>query len=340
MKQVVCFGEILMRLNPPGNSRFSQADCFEVYFGGSEFNVALALAQLGIPVKMVTALPNNPIGHKAMDILIKYKINVDHVLWIGNKMGVYYVENGSGIRGGKVIYDRVDSSFSLLKPGMINWVDVFEKSYWFHWSGINPALNENIANVCQEALEYATSHALKISVDLNYRSSLWKQHKLPNTIMPALVKHSYIILGDFKTASMMLNLDLKDLNINSSNDKTLIGYFNILQSSFPNLKVFIMTLREVQNASHYRIGALLMKHNEVYKSKLDEVYPIVDRIGGGDAFMAGIIYGHLNNYKPEKIIEIAKTTCILKHSIKGDYLIIDKEELKQIMTGKTGYIQR
>lgn len=339
-KRVVTFGEIMLRLAPQGFLRFSQADNFDVVYGGGESNVAVSLANYGISVDFVTRLPKNDIGECAMMEMRKRGVGVDNIVWGGGRLGIYFLETGASGRGSKVVYDRAYSSMSEIQPGMIDWTKVFDGVEWFHWSGISPAISETAAQACLEAVKAADQLGLTISCDLNYRSKLWQYGKTPSDVMPALLQYTNVILGDIDTAHFMLGQ--AKANPNYRETKSLPSLYNKVFELCPNLKIMATTLRYSVSASHQRIGGILYDGKSIYNTAVREVTPVVDRVGSGDAFMGGLIYGLLEYANDtQKIVDFAVTACCLKHSIAGDYNLVTLKEVEDKLDGNgAGLVSR
>ncbi len=334
MKKVVSFGEVLLRLSTEGHQRFSQANTFIGNYGGAEFNVAMALAGYGINSEMITRLPQNDLGENAIREMRKQNVACHNIIRGGERLGLYFLEAGSGLRAGKVIYDRAFSAMATVEKNSINWKKVLKNADWFHWSGITPAISQNAADVCLEALVAAKELGLTISVDLNYRSKLWNYGKAPAEVMPELLQYCNVILGDLNTASFMLGRE--EMNPNYGERETLFEYYEKLFAYCPNLKIAGTTLRYSLNASHQKIGGVLYDGAAVYTSKLIEVSPVVDRIGSGDAFMAGLIFGLLEEKKSmQEKLDFAVAACCLKHSIPGDFNLATKEEVMELASGNS-----
>ena len=332
MNKVVTFGEIMLRLSTERHLRFSQAKTFAATYGGGEFNVAISLANYGIPVEFITRLPDNEIGACALKEMRKFNVESKNVIYGGERLGIYYLETGAGTRGSNVVYDRANSSMATIPKGAINWESVLKDVSWFHWSGITPAISEAAARECLEALKVAHKLGVTISSDLNYRSKLWQYGKEPNQVMPELLKYSNIILGDIDTAFFMLGIDKVDPNY--QNETTLPNLYDQLFKLCPNLKTVATTLRYSVSASHQRIGGILYDGKTLYNADIKEVTPVVDRVGSGDAFMGGLIYGLLNDINnKQRALNIAVAACCLKHTISGDYNLITLQEIEKLLSG-------
>lgn len=328
-KRIVSFGEILMRLSPPNLLRLSQTKSFDVHYGGAEANVATSLSIFGLDVTFITAVPPNELGDAALNMLRSY--NVKPVAEKqGNRLGIYFFEHGASERPGKVVYDRCGSSFAELKKGMIDWESVFKEADWFHWSGITAALSLELADVCEEALIVADRMGLTISSDLNYRPTLWNYGKQAYEIMPNLVQYCDVLLGGIDDSEKCLGI-----KVNPSDD--LEAVFKHWKQKFPKLKTITSTERYDANASSNMLSAVLWNGEKMFRSKKYNISHIVDRIGAGDAFMAGIIYGLI--HFPDDVqtaLEYAVAAGCLKHSIAGDINLATVKEVEALMNGASG----
>lgn len=333
MTKVTTFGEIMLRLSTERFLRFSQAKSFNANYGGGEFNVAASLANFGVPSEFVTKLPNNDIGKTALLEINKLNVNSQNIQIGGDRLGLYFLETGSGTRSSNVIYDRNHSSFSQINSETFNWEKILENCSWFHFSGITPALSQNAAEACLVAVKTASKMGITISCDLNYRSKLWNYGKEPNQIMPELLKYANVILGDIDTAYFMLGEE--KVNPDYSNTEDLPKLYNKIYNYCPELKYIATTLRYSVSASHQRIGGILYDKKEIYKAEVKDVTPVVDRVGSGDAFMAGLLYGLISHNKNlQKTINIAVAACCLKHTIYGDYNLVTVDEIENFINGE------
>ncbi|WP_339696784.1 sugar kinase [uncultured Marixanthomonas sp.] len=332
MNKVVTFGEIMLRLSTERHLRFSQAKTFAASYGGGEFNVAVSLANYGVPVEFVTRLPDNEIGACALKEMRKFNVESKNVLYGGDRLGIYYFETGAGTRSSNVVYDRANSSMATITVGSIDWESVLKDVKWFHWSGITPAISETAAEVCLEALKVAHKLGITISSDLNYRSKLWQYGKEPSEVMPELLKYSNIISGDIDTALFMLGKE--QASPNYQNETTLPILYDQIFKLCPNLKIVATTIRYSVSASHQRIGGVLYDRKTLYSADVKEVTPVVDRVGSGDAFMGGLIYGILKDSNDkQKALNIAVAACCLKHTISGDCNLITLKEIEKLLSG-------
>ena len=340
MNKVVTFGEIMLRLSPPGYLRFSQTNSFDIVYGGGESNVAVSLANYGIPVEFVTRIPKSEIGECALMELRKRGVGTSHIVLGGERLGIYFMETGAVNRSSNVVYDRTNSAMAELKSGMINWDKVFDGVSWFHWTGITPAISKNAADVCLEAVKIASDKGLTISTDLNYRSKLWKYEGNRNEIMTELTSYCDIILGNEEDTEMHFGIKPEGLDIttqgNEMNSEAFLSVCNQMMKKFPKAKKIIITLRGSISASHNSWAGILYDGKKMYESLQYQITDIVDRIGGGDSFMGGLIYGFLNYpNEDQKALDFAVAASSLKHTIKGDVNLVKVEEVEKLMNGNS-----
>lgn len=338
MKKVVTFGEIMLRLTPPGQRRFSQAYAFDVVYGGGESNVAMSLANYGLPVEFVTRLPDNDLGACARMALQKHGVGVDHIAYGGERLGIYFLEIGAVSRGSKVVYDRAHSALSTIEKGMIDWDEVFKDAGWFHWTGITPAVSQGAADVCLEAIQAANRLGVTVSTDLNYRKKLWKYGKEPIEVMPELVEGCDIILGNEEDAEKHFDLHPETVDVTQGDSIEAEAYLPVckaLMERFPRCKKVITTLRGSISASHNTWSGVLYDGTDLYKAPTYQITHIVDRVGGGDSFMAGLIYGLLNYGMDsnQDALNYAVAASCLKHTIYGDSNLATVEEVEKLMAG-------
>lgn len=342
--RVVTFGEIMLRLSPPGFERFTQARSFDVVYGGGEANVAVSLAMFGIPVKYVTRLPENDIGDACIQYLRQYGIITDDIIRGGNRLGIYYLEKGASARGSKVIYDRANSAISTANVGMFDWDKIFDGAEWFHLTGITPSISQNLADICLEAVKAAKKKGLTISCDLNFRSKLWKYGKSPSEVMAELVKYCDVAIGNEEDFGLVFSLkapytDVTSGKIDPMKYKTVCKQ---MVERFPNLKKVAVTLRGSISASHNTWSGLLYHGGKLYVGKNYDIPHIVDRVGGGDSFAAGLIYGLLTNKEDvQYALNFAVAASCLKHTILGDFNLVSINEVIKLMTGdESGRVSR
>ncbi|MGJ8667173.1 MAG: PfkB family carbohydrate kinase [Patiriisocius sp.] len=332
MSKVIGFGEIMLRLSTERHLRFTQAKAFAASYGGGEFNVCVSLANFGIDTSFVTRLPKNEIGACVLKEMRKLNVNSSHVIYGGDRLGIYFLETGAGTRGSNVVYDRANSAMANIEENSLDWEEILKDATWFHWSGITPAISKNAADECLKAIETAHNMGITISSDLNYRSKLWQYGKEPKEIMPELLKYSNIILGDLDTAFFMLGKPKQDPNY--QDEKSLPALYDKLFNQLPNLKTVATTLRYTVSASHQRIGGILYDGKRLYNAAIKEVTPVVDRVGSGDAFMGGLIYGLLTYEKDtQKALDFAVAACCLKHTISGDFNLVSIAEVEKMASG-------
>lgn len=334
MKRVVTFGEIMLRLKSPYGERLMQSDKFEATFGGGEANVAVSCANFGLNTSYVTVLPDNDIAKACVRELRGFGVDVNDIVYRNGRMGIYYLEPGAVQRASKVIYDREYSAISMTKPGDIDWKAVFKDASWFHVTGITPALNENCALLTLEAVRSAKGMGLTVSMDLNYRGNLWKYGKKASEVMPSIMKFVDVCIANEEDVQKALDIhidsdvtkgQLDEVKYKALSDKALLEY--------PNVKMIAITLRESRNADINGWGACVNDRNGFYTSRKYEITDIVDRVGGGDSFAAGLIYG-LNTYNDIKeALEFSVAASCLKHTIYGDFSRFTVNEVEKLMKG-------
>ncbi len=338
MKKVVTFGEIMLRLAPPGFLRFSQTNSFDIIYGGGESNVAVSLANYGVPVDFVTRLPKNDIGQCALMELRKRGVGVDQIIYGGDRLGIYFLETGAVSRGSKVVYDRAHSAISEIKPGMIDWEKVFEGAGWFHWTGITPAISQGVADVCLEAVLAASKLGITISTDLNYRAKLWQYGGEREAIMTELTSYCDVILGNEEDAEKHFNIKPEGLDITKQgHDVKAEAFLSVckqMMDKFPRAKKVIITLRGSISASHNTWAGVLYDGKKMYQTRQYQITHIVDRVGGGDSFMGGLIYGLLKYPEDDQnALDFAVAASCLKHTIKGDANLVTIDEVQKLVRG-------
>lgn len=327
---VFCFGELLLRLSPELNHEWIQNKMMPVYIGGAELNAATALSKWHVPAKYCTALPDNYLSKEIMEELQLKKIDTSSIHLSGNKIGIYYLPQGADLKNAGVIYDRAGSSFSELKPGIINWNEALKDCGWLHFSAISPALNENAAAVCKEALEVASAKELTISVDLNYRSKLWQYGKKPHDVMPGLLKYCDVVMGNVWAAESLLGITAA---IKESKGKTKE---ELLNAACQSMKAIHLAYPKVQTMAYtYRLDetyfAVLQHGKEMKVSEEFALKNIVDKVGSGDCFMGGLIYGLYNKHEAQDIIDFASAAAVGKMNEKGDSTNQTIESVKNIL---------
>lgn len=336
MGKIVTFGEVMLRLAPPDFLRFRQCNYLDSTFGGGEANVAVSCANYGLDVSFVTRLPKNDISDWCIRTLRQANIDTKDIVFGGDRVGIYFLETGAVSRGSKVVYDRANSAISQIEPGMIDWDKVFEGATWFHWTGITPAISQGAADVCLEAVKVANEKGITVSCDLNYRKNLWKYGKTADEIMPDLVAGTDIILGNEEDAEKVFGIHPEGIDVTSGHVEGA-AYESVgkqLMTKFPRAKKVIITLRGSISASHNSWSGVLWDGEKLYQAPTYQITHIVDRVGGGDSFMGGLIYG-LNAHKDDdqKALNFAVAASCLKHTIKGDFNQVTVEEVEKLMGG-------
>ncbi len=338
MKKVVTFGEIMLRLAPEGFLRFSQASSFDVVYGGGESNVAVSLANFGVPVDFVTRLPKNDIGECALMEMRKRGVNTQNIIFGGDRLGIYFLETGAVSRGSKVVYDRAHSAICEIKPGMVDWKKVFDGAGWFHWTGITPAISQGAADACLEAVKVASEMGITISTDLNYRAKLWNYGGDREAIMTELTSYCDIILGNEEDAEKHFNIKPEGLDITTQGEhvkaEAFLSVCKQMMKKFPKAKKVITTLRGSISASHNTWAGVLYDGETLFKTREYQITDIVDRVGGGDSFMGGLIYGLLTYPDDDQnALDFAVAASCLKHTIKGDANLVTVDEVNKLMGG-------
>jgi 2-dehydro-3-deoxygluconokinase len=343
-KKVVTFGEIMMRLSPPGFQRFGQARSFDVIYGGGEANVAATLAQFGVPADFVTRLPANELGDACVGYLASWGVGTSKIVRGGDRLGIYFLEMGAVQRASKVVYDRTGSSIATCEPGMIDWQAAFADADWFHWTGITPSLSECLAAACLEAIRAAKEAGLAISCDLNYRSKLWKWGKRAGEVMPEMVALCDVALGNEEDAEKVFGITAEGADVEGG-DVSAEAYRSVCEQlceRFPSLKLVAITLRGSLSASHNTWSGVLYDRETLYQAPSYDITHIVDRVGGGDAFMGGLIYG-LKTYErdPQQALDFAVAASCLKHTIFGDFNLVSVAEVETLRGGSgSGRVDR
>lgn len=337
MQKVVTFGEIMLRLATPGYTRFIQSNNLNATFGGGEANVAVSLANYGIPVDFITRLPQNDIADWCISDLRKYNVGTDQIIRGGERVGIYFLETGAVARPSKVVYDRAHSSIAEVKPGMFNWKEILKDATWFHWTGITPAISQGAADACLEAIKTANEMGITVSTDLNYRKNLWNYGKTASEVMAALVEGCDVILGNEEDAEKVFGIKPEGFDVEQTGGEVNASEFESvckqMMQKFPRAKKVIITLRGSINANHNTWGGCLYS-DKLYQSKRYDISHIVDRVGGGDSFMAGLIYGQLRYPDDDqKALDFAVAASCLKHTIYGDFNLVTVKEVENLMEG-------
>lgn len=337
MKRVITFGEVMMRLSPPGYAKFSQATSLELAYGGGEANVAISLSYLGLRAAHVTCFPDNLIGRAATQFLRHHWLDTANVFYENGRMGKYFLEKGAVHRPSEVIYEREGSAFTSIQPYMINWEKAFNNADWFHWTGITPGISEGAAACCKEAVDTANRMGIPISCDINSRKNLWKYGKSMAEVMAPLVAECDVVLG-----SEFDIIDVFGLKVDSTEHNAFRSSAEKLTKAFPRIKKVFDKDRDMVSASHNRIQGKSWNGSDYFESMKLDVTHIVDRVGTGDAFAAGVIYGLLMYPgDDEKALKFATAACALKHTVEGDVNMVSADNVIDLMEGNTsGRIKR
>ncbi len=347
MTRVVTLGEIMLRLKSPQFERFFQSPLLEATFGGGEANVAASLARFGMDAAFVTVLPTNPIGEAALAELRRQNVDTSHIVRRGERVGIYFLETGTDQRPSVVIYDRSHSSMTEAGPGTFDWEVVFDGADWFHISGITPALSQTTADLSLQAVQAARKRGVTVSCDYNYRGKLWKYGKKAPDVMRELVRHIDVGIANEEDCQRSLGItvdnevDEQQVSLAELNLAHYEALCRKMFEAFPNLKYQAITLRESHSASHNKWSACLFNGQEFFASTTYDLTHIVDRVGGGDSFAAGLIYGLATGMEDEAALNFAVAASALKHTIPGDLNLVTLSEVQHLVSGDvTGRVQR
>lgn len=340
MGKIVTLGEIMLRLSPAGNRRFVQVDDFDVIWGGGEANVAVSCANYGHDAYFVSKLPENEIGQAAVNALRRYGVDIRHVARGGKRVGIYYCETGASMRPSKVIYDRAGSAIAEADPEDFDFDAIMEGADWFHWSGITPAISDKAAELTRLACEAAKRHGVTVSVDLNFRKKLWTSEKA-QSIMRPLMQYVDVCIGNEEDAELCLGFKPEaDVEGGETNAEGYKGIFRAMAREF-GFKYVVSTLRESYSATHNGWKAMIYNGEEFYESKRYDIFPIIDRVGGGDSFSGGLIHGLLTMKSQGEALEFAVAASALKHTIPGDFNLVSAAEVQSLAGGNAnGRVQR
>ncbi len=341
-KLVVTFGEIMLRLAPPGFERFLQSPGFVATWGGGEANVAVSTAGFGLPASFVTVVPSNPLADSMLGELRRFNVDTTRVVRGKGRMGVYFVETGANQRASKVVYDRENSAIALAKPGDINWDTALAGATWFHTTGITPAISESAAALALESVKAAQAKGITVSCDLNYRKNLWQWGKKASEVMSELVKYVDVVIANEEDCQAALGIeagvDVHSGHLDHDAYKTLAAK---VVAAHPNIKTIAITLRESKSASHNGWSACLYDGKDFLMSRHYEITHIVDRVGGGDSFAGGLIYGLNMLGTKQEALEFAVAASCLKHSLPGDFNRFTLDEVNNLLKGDgSGRVQR
>ena len=342
MAKVLTMGEIMLRLKTRGNERFFQSPEFEATFGGGEANVAVSLSNFNMPSEFLSVLPDNPIGDACIAELRSFGVSTDKTLRAPGRMGIYYLETGANQRPSKVVYDRAGSTMAEAKPGDIDWESAFTDVDWFHISGITPAISKSAADLSLDAVKEAKKRGITVSLDLNFRKNLWKYGVDAKTVMSELTKYTDVVIGNEEDCQKSLGLELDvDVEGGSLDTGKYEKLTSLLLTKYPNVSKVAITLRESHSADHNGWAACINNGTIFYVSKKYEIRDIVDRVGGGDSFSAGLIYGLKSFDQDTEALEFAVAASCLKHSIPGDFNRVSVKEVETLMRGDgSGRVQR
>ncbi|MDR3297563.1 MAG: sugar kinase [Prevotellaceae bacterium] len=337
-KKIVSFGEIMLRLATPDNQRFCQAREFTATFGGGEANVAVSLANFGLDAEFVSRLPQNDIARACEMELHRYGVSTRNMLYGGERLGIYFLETGAVARPSKVVYDRAHAAIADIKPGMVDWKKVLDGADWFHWTGITPALSQGAADACLEAISAANAMGVTVSADINFRKNLWRYGKSAAEVMPALVEGCDVILGNEEDAEKVFGIKPDGFDAATTGGEVNAAEFRSvctqLMQKFPRAKKVIITLRGSINANHNTWGGVLYDGTTLFESPRYDITHIVDRVGGGDSFMGGLIYGLLSYAGDnQRALNFAVAASCLKHTIYGDFNQVTVSEVENLMKG-------
>ncbi|MGL6268396.1 MAG: PfkB family carbohydrate kinase [Chitinophagaceae bacterium] len=331
MHKIVSFGEVMMKLSPPGKLKISQAQNLDILFSGSEANVSAALSKWGLAGVHVTRFPENELGKSAISWLLHRGMDTRYIQLGGDRLGLYFVEQGAMSRPTSITYDRLPSAFSTINKGMFNWKEILEGANWFHWSGITPAISSGAADVLMEALTECAARGIMVSGDINFRSGLWKYGKTPGEIMAPLVALTQVIVASENDTHNIFGITAEKDSANA-----YISICNQMKKRFPANRFYITSPREQLSASHNRLSGWLWNGDDFLETRNYNMEQIVERIGSGDAFMAGFIYAALQGWNDQQKIDFATASAVLKHSIEGDIMLSTIEQVLQVMNGETG----
>lgn len=337
MKKIVTFGEVMLRLATPANLRFAQAGEFTATFGGGEANVAVSLANFGMRAEFVTRLPQNDLAERCLGELRRYGVGTSHTVRGGGRMGIYFLETGAVARPSKVVYDRAHSAMAEIRPGMIDWNEVLRDAQWFHWTGITPAISQGAADACLEAVRAANRLGVTVSVDLNYRKNLWKYGRTAGEVMPALVEGCDLILCNEEDADKVFGIRPEGFDATTTGGVVdADGFESVcrrLMDRFPRARKVAVTLRGAVNANRNTWSGVLWDGAVLHRAPVYDITHIVDRVGGGDSFMGGLIYGLLHYGDDERALRFAAAASCLKHTVYGDFNLVTVPEVEALMQG-------
>ena len=336
MEKVVTFGEIMLRLIPPDHLRIVQTRSFDAFYAGAEANVAITLANLGIPTDFVTRLPEHDLGDACLNYIRQFGVGTEKIVRGGERLGAYFVETGAVQRGNKVIYDRANSAFATVKMEMFDWEKILSDARWFHWTGITPAISEGAMETCLEAIKKAKEMGVTVSCDLNYRSKLWKWGRTPREVMTELVEYVDILMGNEEDAEKIFGIKAPGVDVDKGDVKaeSYIYVAKQLMEKFPSIRLVNFTLRGSISASHNTWSGVSYDGKKLYLAPTYDITHIIDRVGAGDSFAGGLIYRLLTCEDDlQDALNFAVAASCLKHTVYGDSFVIKLEEVEKIMKG-------
>jgi 2-dehydro-3-deoxygluconokinase len=328
MSDVVTFGEVMMRLTPPGRKKLLQTDQLDILYSGAEANVSCALAYWGRSAAHITSFPDNALGQAALANLRKMNVNVEHITFTDGRLGLYFVEPGAINRATAITYDRLPSSFAGINATSFDWNSILEGAKWFHWTGITPAISQGAADCLLIALKVAREKGVMVSADINYRSGLWKYGKTPGEILAPLVDLSQVVVAAESDTDSIFGI---------RGDGS--GYASVavaMKNRFSGMECMLASRRTAPSASHNSLSGVFWNGNVVFETITHDIDNIIDRIGSGDAFISGFIFASLSGYSDQDKINFAASSAVLKHSVEGDYNLVSDDEVWGLMEGNTG----
>ena len=330
MPKIVSIGEVMMRLSPPGKQRLRQATGFDILYSGSEANVTAALAGWGMHGVHVTRFPDNPLGHAALASLRERGMDTRYIQMEGERLGLYFVENGAMTRPSAICYDRLPSAFSTAGAGIFPWDEILDGASWFHWSGITPALSRGAADALLEALDICRQKNITVSADINFRSGLWRYGASPGEVMAPMVAMSQVVVASENDTAGIFGISAVE------GEEPFASVSGQMKERFPAITCMISSVRENITASHNRLSGIMWNEGRLTRSKTYDLDPIVERIGSGDAFMAGFIHASLQSWPDGRRIEFATAAAAFKHSLEGDILFASPGEIQELADGSGG----
>ncbi len=331
MQKIVSLGEVMMRLSPPGKQKLRQAISLDILFSGSEANVTAALSQWGMHGVHVTRFPDNELGKSAINWLRHRGMDIRYIQMGGDRLGLYFVEQGAMSRPTTITYDRLPSAFSTINKGVFNWQEILEGTEWFHWSGITPAISAGAADVLMEALTECAARGIMVSGDINFRSGLWRYGKTPGEIMAPMVALTQVVVASENDTGKIFDIVAEDKSANG-----FVSVCNQMKKRFPAIRYVITTPREQLSATHNRLTGWLWNGDEFMETVNFNLEQIVERIGSGDSFIAGFIYAALQGWSDQQKIDFATASAVLKHSYEGDIMLGSVDQILQVVNGETG----